>query len=417
MHDYLFVRLTATHDLMQTPVDWLLSDNNGKIIEFTGKPELLRDLQSRDLEFRKIVLIIPDGLVSYNIAEIPIKDKAKRHQAVKFILEDKIISDIDNTTFIVGPEIETHQYLVAAVDTDKLNNILGEFKDIFQLFPTMVVTDALCLYKTQNDNYSLYIDYNNNLALIVSKTIAITYLKNLNLVFGQIVKNSDSRLNVDIYKQGIDNLNKYVEVDKVSITSEQQITDWLPFLVSNWFVQKPQSRMNLASTVLKQSKLDLNFSPLWRYTAVLWIVLFIGLVGYKYIDSKVYSERRVELDSIIKTTLNNNNISTNNIIDLQKAEQLIDRESNKLAEEVQKERLNDEFKILLAAFSTTFNPAFKLNYIIFKNHKLEINFTVNKNNSSFLEETKSSLAEQKITLTESIKEQDNIYNATWIMSV
>ena len=414
MYNYLFVRLATTHDLVQTPVDWLLTDTNGKVAEFTGKPELLSDIQARGLEYRKLILIIPDHLVSYNLAEIPIKDKAKRAQAAKFILEDNIVSNIENTAFIIGPEVNPHQFLVAATDSDKLVTIVTEFKNLFNVTPFAVLTDALCLFNPHSSNYSLYLNQTNDLALIISKNIVVTYFKNLKIVFNQIINNSDARLNVDIYRHGIANLNEYLSVDKCTVTSEQEITEWLPFLAKNWFITKQHNKINLASNFVKQNKLDLHFSPLWKHIAIIWTFIMFSFIAYKYIDNKVYSERAVELNALIKKTLSNINIKST---DLNNAELLINRQISRLEEDAQKERASDEFKVLLGTFATTFIPALKINYMTFKNHKLEINFTFNKDKKNYLDSTKSSLAEQNITLAESIKDQDNVYNVTWTMGL
>ena len=415
MYNFLFIRLKDSINLADAQVDWLLTDADGKIKELSQHVQDLKTVINAELTYSKLILIIPDQLVSYYIADIPIQDREKRAQAAPYILEDSVISNIDQTAFIVGPQLKTNNYLVAAIDKEKLATVIDYLRE-HNLNPQTVITDALCLYSKDN-NYRAYLNQDNNLGLIISDTITVAGLNNLNLIFEQASYENQNKLSLDIYKHKVDNINDYIKLNdtKLVINSEQNITDWLSFIVSNWFNNRKFNKINLAKDFIKQRKIDLNFNKLWKHIAVIGLLLFSNLILYKYFDNKIYSDRSVELNDLIKTTLNNINIRTT---DLSTAEQLIERQNSKLGDDLQKQRRNNEFNILLAGFTANFNKSLKIANIAFADHKLEITFEIKKDNLAHLESIKENLAKQNIKLAESMKDKDNVTKtATWTMSL
>ncbi|MBP9722460.1 MAG: hypothetical protein KBD64_04790 [Gammaproteobacteria bacterium] len=419
MQELIFIRLHQGNNILESNIEWLVTDHHGKIIEFTNKSGLFNNLIQLDLSSKKLILIIPDQMVSYHLAHIPIKDAKKRQQAVGYILEEKILSNIENTVFSIGHQIAKDRYLVAVADKNKLENILAELKNNFNLIPSTVLTDALCLFKNPDlndqNNHKLYLNQDNNLFFIINNTVTLAKLDNLDL----LLESYETNLNVDIYKHQIENIGQLLPKNfkKLNIKTEQIIVDWLPFLVTSWFSNRKYNKTDLSANLIKRKGLglglglELKFNKLWPYIASVWIITFGFFVAYKYFDNNIFSARLADLDNLTKSTLNSINISTSS---LENADKLIDRQISNIDFELKKQRVNDEFFILLSVFAENFSQIFKMNSAKFLDHNLEISFDINKNDNKYLDNIKKDLAKHSISLQEKYTEKDADYsNAIW----
>lgn len=436
MHNFLFIRLQYINNISDSKVDWLLVDHNGKVIELSSRSELLSDVLHRDLSNKKIILLIPDYSVSYNIADLPIKDRKKRLQAAGFALEDKIIPNVENTIFTVGPEVSKDKYLVAAVDKQIIVELLEELNSKYNIKPFRVLTDAICLYNNSNinNNYKIYLNQANNLGLVINNGIIITQLDTLDLIINQLADNAQSNLILDIYKHKINNLDitsGFLDKNstKITIQAEQEITDWLSFLASSWLSNafKNNNRdyynFSLSGSLVKQESIDIKFDRLWFNLTVLWGIIFVGFLFYKYLDYNINNSRNDALNKLIKTSLVSAEIKPNspdgvyNINNLNTAEQLLDRKISSLTDKIQQERLKNRFYVLLSAFVENFNSEIKINNIKFDNDILSIKFDLNKNDINYLSEIKKNLEKSNILLKENTKVSSNEnYSAEWVLS-
>jgi len=416
MYNFLFVRITQITNLNDSNCNWLITSNDGKILEYSSQDILLSDLFKQNLIYKKLVFIIPDQLVSYHLAYIPIKDKTKRSQAAPYILEEKIVSTIEQTLFTVGPKVNEDHYIVCASDKVKVTSFLNNLKELYNLTPDILLTDALCLYNNSN-NYKIYLNNDNKVALIISDNIIVTNFINLNLILEQL-KLDNNQLSVDFFKHNTDNINGIIDISNLNFTinQEQEITEWLPFIISNWFTNKAYNKTNLAQGLIRKNELDVNFNKLWLKTVIIWVVIFFIFVGYKYFDFKIYTNRDQDLSNMIKANLATVNI---NKPDLTNAEKLIDRQTTNLLETLNKQKHNNEFIVLLASFAKDFKPSIKINSIGFKNHNLIIDLNVNNNDLKYLDTIRLNFAQQNINLIENILDhnQKTYKNIIWTLSL
>jgi hypothetical protein len=347
MYHFLFVRLMQVKNISESQVEWLVADYNGKILELSKQPELLSDILVKNLADKKLIIIIPDQVASYHLAELPIKDAKKRAQAAEYILEEKIISGLEQTKFAMGPEICANKYLVAAVDKQILADILTELREKFNIVPDKLLTDALCLYEKankntdKNDYYKIYLNQQNNLSIIINENIIVSQLSNLNLIIDQLPTN----VTIELYKHNLNNSTEYFgkNITRISIHSDQDITDWLSFLAQSWLKNREYNKINLISGLVKKNRLDIKFNKWWVYIAALWVIIFFGFIFYKYTDYAIFNDKNTELNNLTKRTLASVEI---NSIDLNKSSILLDRQVNNLTAQMQQERLKDTFYIL-----------------------------------------------------------------------
>lgn len=407
MQNFIFIRLNQVDNIIDGVCDWVITDGNGKILDCSKSSEKISNFYH---DKSRVILLIPDSLVSYHLTHLPIKEARKRQQAVGFVLEEKILSNIENTLFNIGPEVSKDNYLVAVIDKEKLEEILSGLKDRYNIVPNRVLTDALCLYGQSNktSTMQLYLNQDNNTSILIRDNIIVSQINNLDLIFDQINEN----FSVDLYKHNLNNIFDCLSSNKkkINIQTEQEISEWLPFLVKSWFLNKSYNKLDLSSTLIKRRAIDLKFNRYWKYTAILWLIIIVFYVLYKYLDYNIFASKEVELDSFIKTTLSSVDIRTSNLRD---AEQLITRQVTNFEDKIKQQRRINEFFILLSTFCENFSQIFKINSMVFNDHVLVINFDINKSDSHYLDSIKKDFAAHDISLQEkSIDKSDNI-NLIW----
>ncbi len=407
MQNFIFIRLNQVDNVIDGVCDWVTTDGNGKILDCSKSSEKISNFY---YDKARVILLIPDSLVSYHLTHLPIKEAKKRQQAVGFVLEEKILSNIENTLFNIGPEVSKDNYLVAVIDKEKLEEILSGLKDRYNIVPNRVLTDALCLYGQSNNvsTMQLYLNQDNNTSILIRDNIIVSQINNLDLIFDQINEN----FSVDLYKHNLNNIFDCLSSNKkkINIQTEQEISEWLPFLVKSWFLNKSYNKLDLSSTLIKRRAIDLKFNRYWKYTAILWLIIIVFYILYKYLDYNIFASKEVELDSFIKTTLSSVDIRTSNLRD---AEQLITRQVINFEDKIKQQRRINEFFILLSTFCENFSQIFKINSMVFNDHVLVINFDINKSDGHYLDSIKKDFAAHDISLQEkSIDKSDNI-NLIW----
>lgn len=407
MQNFIFIRLNQIDNITDAICEWVVTDSNGKILDCSKSSEKLSNISH---DKANVILLIPDFLVSYHLTHLPIKETKKRQQAVGFVLEEKILSNIENTLFSIGPEVSKDNYLVAVIDKEKLEEILNGLKDRYNIVPNRVLTDALCLYgqSSKASTMQLYLNQDNNTSILIRNNIIISQINNLDLIFDQINEN----VSVDLYKHNLNNIFGYLSSNKqkINIQTEQEISEWLPFLVKSWFINKNYNKLDLSSTLIKRKVIDLKFNRYWKYTAILWLIIIVFFVIYKYLDHNIFVSKEVELDNFIKTALSSVDVRTTNLRD---AEQLVTRQVINLEDKIKQQRKINEFFILLSTFSENFSQIFKINSMVFNDHVLVINFDINKSDSHYLDSIKKDFAAHDISLQEKAIDKNDHINLIW----
>lgn len=411
MGNFLFIRLEDHTDFVHDQASWLIMNKTGKIEKISSQLESVLTILNNHPN-HEIILIVPDKWVSYYITEVPISDNKKRIQAIPYILEDQIVSNVDTMHFSIGPSLGNNEFIVAAINKNKLINIIYELQETFNLKPRYILTDAICLYDSSNDKDTtkIYLNKTNNIALLVDKTITISDLKNVDIFFAQHKKN----IYYEIYKYQLEDVSEYFEhtLNKINIRSENNIDSWLAFLSQSWFKNKLGNRFNLVKGLIKRN-LWINFHPLWKYSVSIFILALSLLFGYKYLDQKIYSPRKIELESVIKLELNSVDIK-NTRLDLAKKELL--RKSIEYKKIISEEKIKNKFLILLANFSNKYTKDMNVNTIKFKDNKLEINLDILDGYLEQMKSIKEEIQKNQIVIEEKIDKESNINKITWILS-
>lgn len=432
MYDFLFVRIEQDfnqQDLANYHSQYLLADNNGKVLEYSSDRKKLADIFSKKINNLKIILMVPDNWVSFHLVDIPIKEYKKKVQAVPYLLEEKIISNIEDTLFILGPETIVNKHLVAVADKNKINNLIIEIKRKFNAQADWVITDALCIYPTAKrnnvnhlveNNCAIYLNKTNNTGLVITDNIFALPLENLDILFDQF----DNKVPVDIYKVSSENIFNYLtspkNIQKIVVNSEQVIHDWLPFLAGAWIRNRAVSKrgmINLAVGLRGADKLDIRFHHLWLKTALILGGILLGFVGYKYYDHLVYSDINTNLNKLIKAELNSVDINTMN---LDEAEKLLKVKLNSAETALRESRKKEKFYILLSAVAQNMSNKVNFNKIHFNNETMELDFNCDQKNKDLINKIKADLNSKKIILKETSSGADiagKTNNIVWTLEL
>lgn len=412
MRDLLFLRLESDDNISEQQVQWLVTTHTGKIEAVYMQPENISAIAQK-YNNHDVVLIIPDTSVSYYLAEIPINEHKKRLQAVPYILEDQILSNVESLHFAIGPKVDGKKYIVATINKSKLHNIIESLQREFRITPKFILTDAMCLYSLENitnkDSTKIYLNKSHNLALFIDKQIVVSDLDNIGIILDQS-KND----NYEIIKHGITNLAEYFPTNtrKINFSSEHNIDAWLPFLVQSWFKGHARKRFNLAAGMVK-SRPNIRFHYLWRFTAASLAIALVLLYSHQYLDKKYYAPRKVELEALIKDQLMNVDIN-NTRLDL--AEKELDKKIDDANKLILAERQKNQFQLLLSAFAEKFSQGMNIKKIVFEEKTLKLDFEMNKSSQKKSDEIKEYLTNKKISVKENVKDQGKNILISWVLT-
>lgn len=121
MAEHLFLRLLDSDN-----AEWLLLDETSGIVRFRGRGDF-NDLESMAQEMvwaGRTHVLVPGEAVLLTRAVVPSKQMRQVLQAVPFMVEEQLASDIDDCHFAVGERVDGGAVRVAVVDRQRLGNWL-----------------------------------------------------------------------------------------------------------------------------------------------------------------------------------------------------------------------------------------------------------------------------------------------------
>lgn len=419
MDDILFLRVTDTENPFSNN-EWLLANSKGKILKIANNNEDVKTISDTYGNNLSIFLIIPDMFVSFHIIDLPIKERKKQLQAIPFILEEQIISDIDDTHFVIGPRVDHDQYIVAVIDKKHIEEILRKLEEALGKKPTFMLTEAMCLYRSdlELNKYNLYFNKEANSLLFYNKNIIHTELDNASLVLSEVIKTGS--FTADIYKYKIDNIADILKdsIKNITISSEQEIDNWLAFLVSTWFknnnTNKLRSIFNLLHGYIKFSTHNIKFNNIWKHTAVIASGLVGLYIGYKYLDNLLFANYKQQLSQSIKTELQSVNIKST---DLTMVEKALNTNIAKIKNGLDEAKKKNIFYTVLSSYAQYSIQEMTLKDLNYANDVMSINFEISKDNIKLLERIKEKLANDNIFVQEQILSKGKMTEFNWQLTL
>ncbi|MEJ6476003.1 type II secretion system protein GspL [Pseudoalteromonas piscicida] len=146
MTEQLLVRVDQSH---QATIHWLVWSTEQQQIIASGELEDSEQLDklADKAHTRPVVLLLPSTAVQLRTLELPAKWNRKLEQALPFMLEEQVATDIDSLFVAIGKpgmKEDTHTIDVAVCDHDWLQSWFVAFEDA-GMSVSKAVPDALCL--------------------------------------------------------------------------------------------------------------------------------------------------------------------------------------------------------------------------------------------------------------------------------
>ena len=163
MAENLYLRLSTPAQAEGPWLEWMLLDENSGIVRFKGEGSVEEFRQLRaDLSYSgRAYVMIPGEDVLLTSALVPSKQSRQILQAVPFMVEEQIASDVESCHFAIGPKLEGGDVSVAVIDDKLMSHWLEVLRDL-SIKPILVTTDLLAV----NDTAGCHVFVDNTRALI-----------------------------------------------------------------------------------------------------------------------------------------------------------------------------------------------------------------------------------------------------------
>lgn len=166
----VLIRISAGNE---GTAEWVVLDNSGQPHAAIRKGPVSAAVQQ--MQQRQVIVLAPTEDVLIDQIEFPSRNRSKLRQALPFLLEDRLATDIDGMHFAIGPVSSQAgtttdnkvnspvQIPVAAVHQYKLDQWLDLLK-AHHITPKAVIPDVLAVPYEQQSDWAVFI--NNGITLI-----------------------------------------------------------------------------------------------------------------------------------------------------------------------------------------------------------------------------------------------------------
>ncbi len=156
MSKHLFIYLPFEEE---APVSWLVTDSSDP----ENTEEIQEGLEQASLQAAgaRTIVIIPGSMVFLGHAQIPSRNRQRILSALPFMLEDQLVSDIDQLHFALGERDDNGIVNTAVIEKKIMDTWLARLRS-FDIEPDILVPDILCLEQTPG-HWALFQDQNHSL--------------------------------------------------------------------------------------------------------------------------------------------------------------------------------------------------------------------------------------------------------------
>lgn len=156
MSQHLFIFLPAGES---APVEWLLTDST----ESDLPPGIQEGLEQASMHSAgaRIIVIVPGHTVLLGQARIPTRNRQRILSALPYMLEDQLVSDIEQLHFALGERDASGLVNTAVIDRQLMEGWLARLRS-FDIEPDILTPDLLCLPLAPN-HWTLFHDHGHSL--------------------------------------------------------------------------------------------------------------------------------------------------------------------------------------------------------------------------------------------------------------
>jgi general secretion pathway protein L len=276
MAENLFLRLSETEaeGKLQPHLEWMLLDETSGIVRFRGEGTVaeFQDL-NRDLTFSgKTIAMIPGEDVLLTEAVVPSKQQRQILQAVPFMVEEHLATDVEACHFAIGQRNDTGAVAVAVIDQTRMRfwyDILLELG----LKPSFMTTDLLAVKLST----SCHIIVDGERALIRSGSAegVCVSTEMLAMTVGLFDEQLKADVQVSVRPSQLESISLQINQMNAELTAPVEVTEpeYSVFeTISRGF---DQSTINLLQGAFKVQERSIKQGSAWRSVAVLTVCAFV----------------------------------------------------------------------------------------------------------------------------------------------
>ncbi len=269
MSERLFIRLGKTRESASS---WLVWSEQEQEIIASGELKDASELKSlSERAANKLVdVLVPADSVTLTSVTLPEKGQSKALKALPFMLEETLVTNVDDMHFVTGPR-EGEELSVAAVSNEQMQQWLEWLGDA-QIKPRCLVPDCLALPLEECDWAALEFGRDTILRTGLGKgqNYSAPWLE---LALPKLVAGQEG-LSVATYS----------ELALAGVEAKPQPLEMPMLVLAKGVLQAP---LNLLTGAFKPKKEYSKYVMLWRNTAIVFALAFIlalvnkGLTIYK----------------------------------------------------------------------------------------------------------------------------------------
>ena len=284
-------------ELSSATLSWVYEDINNDLKLGHG---LLSDVSAAAAQ-KDITVIVPGENVLFLTAEVPGKNIQRIQQAIPYVLEDRVIDDVDTLYFAVkksAADDSENQYNVSIINKHYFESIIKQLENA-GVYADKMIADYFLLA----ENSGLFFDGKRVLCNLPETKFSSPV--NSALFLDDELLNKDKPLkliNCDSDKADIENKILVNLKEKLDVTEEQSELNPLVYLVKN----RTGANINLLQGTYKKKKDWSQTGKKWLPATILfavWLLVQGSLFVLDYINlSKQNKSLNAEITKIYKMT-------------------------------------------------------------------------------------------------------------------
>ena len=276
MAENLYLRLAETGSA-EDPVihlEWMLLDETSGIVRFRGEGGLddFREL-SGDLSFSgSTQVMIPSEDVLLTQAIVPTKQPKQILQAVPYLVEEQLASDVESCHFAVGPRSDQGEVGVAVIDQDRMSywhsiiKTLGVTADVMTVDVLALPADSTCGVLVEGDRALVKLGPKTGVPVstdLIATTVGMLAPEQLENVKLYVAANDEDQVSLQVNQLNAE-LESPVEIKNLEYSTFETLCRQLDRRV-----------LNLLQGDYKVAEKKVSSSNSWRSVAILAVSAFI----------------------------------------------------------------------------------------------------------------------------------------------
>lgn len=296
----------------------------------------------------QVIVVLPSYAVTVHNVEFPSISRQEIEQSLKYLLEERIIDDLEDNYFTLGSQIEKNTYLVNVIAKNILNDLMNKLSAV-DIAPDIICTEydflrldnciGSIIYYDDLQKYIL-INHNNNYYGCLDRENFSSIIQDLQ----KKLTANDTKISINYYytHENAEVLNLLQELNNAEIV-DKQITNKFQWFTDNFNNQQTTNLLPHKYIAHKSYEAAMIY---WKYIAAVFLVgvlfIFIGKYLHYYELNSYANHLGYKVKTEYKKIMPQSNFVPNNVYAV----------VNKEIKSMEENLVTSQYLPLLSAFST-----------------------------------------------------------------